>query len=272
MKLNILSDLHLGFGAMEWPVNDADAIVLAGDISRPREAAQWAMRFDKPVLYVPGNHEFYGSSIEGALDELKRLCEGTKVHVLDNSEAVIDGVRFLGTTLWTDFELSDDATQRAAAKDEARRLLRDFSRIRVREASTDLFTPEDSVALFRQHAAWLDARLASVHAGPTVVITHHAPSTRSIHPRFADSPLNAGFVSDLEHLLGAHRAALWIHGHTHDSFDYLVDGTRVVCNPRGYVRAGVNENPLFDPHFIVEVEGRAAAAPPRTHAPPDGPA
>jgi len=266
MKLNILSDLHLGFGAMEWPVNDADAIVLAGDISRPREAAAWAMRFNKPVLYVPGNHEFYGSSIEGALDELKRLCEGTKVHVLDNGEAVLDGVRFLGTTLWTDFQLSDDSEQRAAAKDAARRLLRDFSRIRVREASADLFTPDDSVALFRQHAAWLDARLSSVHAGPTVVITHHAPSTRSIHPRFADSLLNACFVSDVEQLLGAHRAALWIHGHTHDSFDYLVDGTRVVCNPRGYVRGGVGENPRFDPHFIVEVGDRAAAAPIRNHA------
>ena len=266
MKLNILSDLHLGFGAMEWPVNDADAIVLAGDISRPREAAAWAMRFNKPVLYVPGNHEFYGSSIEGALDELKRLCEGTKVHVLDNGEAVLDGVRFLGTTLWTDFQLSDDSEQRAAAKDAARRLLRDFSRIRVREASADLFTPDDSVALFRQHAAWLDARLSSVHAGPTVVITHHAPSTRSIHPRFADSLLNACFVSDVEPLLGAHRAALWIHGHTHDSFDYLVDGTRVVCNPRGYVRGGVGENPRFDPHFIVEVGDRAAAAPIRNHA------
>lgn len=267
MKLNILSDLHLGFGAMEWPVNDADAIVLAGDISRPREAASWAMRFGKPVLYVAGNHEFYGSSIDGALDELRRQCERTKVHVLDDSELVIDGVRFLGTTLWTDFELFDDSKLRAAAKEEARRCLRDFSRIRAREGSSDLFTPDDSVALFRQHAAWLASRLASSHAGPTVVITHHAPSTRSIHPRFAGSLLNACFVSDVEHLLGAHRAVLWIHGHTHDSFDYVVDGTRVVCNPRGYAHGGVNENPLFDPDFIVEVESRAAAAPARTHAP-----
>ena len=253
MKLNILSDLHLGFGAMERPVTGADAIVLAGDISRPREAVAWALRFDKPVLYVPGNHEFYGSSIDGALAELKQLCAGTKVQVLDKGEAVIDGVRFLGTTLWTDFELFDDPAQRLAAKDEARRRLRDFSRIRVCEDSPGLFTPDDAAALFRQHAGWLDARLSSVHAGPTVVITHHAPSKRSIHPRFAGSLINACFVSDMEHLLGAHRAALWIHGHTHDSFDYVVDGTRVVCNPRGYARDGVDENPLFAPSFIVEV-------------------
>ena len=108
MKLNILSDLHLGFGAMDWPVNDADVVVLAGDISRPREAVAWALKFDKPVLYVPGNHEFYGSSIDGALDELQRLCQGTQVQVLDNRELVMGGVRFLGSTLWTDFELFDD--------------------------------------------------------------------------------------------------------------------------------------------------------------------
>ena len=91
MKLNILSDLHLGFGAMDWPVNDADVVVLAGDVARPREAVAWALKFDKPVLYVPGNHEFYGSSIDGALDELQRLCMGTQVQVLDQREVVLGG-------------------------------------------------------------------------------------------------------------------------------------------------------------------------------------
>jgi predicted phosphodiesterase len=254
MKLNILSDLHLGLGAMDRPVNGADVVVLAGDISRPREAAAWARRFDKPVLYVLGNHEFYGGSIDGAAAELKRLCDGTNVHVLDATEVVIGRVRFLGTTLWTDFELFGETDRRAAAKEEARRLLRDFSLIRATESSAELLTPDHSAALFKRHAGWLGHRLASVHAGPTVVITHHAPSTRSIHPRFADSLLNACFVSDAQHLLGKDRTSLWIHGHTHDSFDYRINGTRVVCNPRGYARAGVNENPLFDPDFIVEVD------------------
>jgi predicted phosphodiesterase len=253
MKLNILSDLHLGFEPFERPVNDADVVVLAGDIARPREAAAWALGFDKPVLYVAGNHEFYGSSIEGAAAELERLCRGTHVHVLDGSEVVIDGVRFLGTTLWTDFELFGDAERKSAAMAEAKRLLRDFSRITLSESSGAVFTPEDSALLFEKHAGWLRERLATPHDEPTVVITHHAPSPGSIHPRFAGSLLNACFVSDLESLVGAQRAQLWIHGHTHDSFDYRLEGTRVVCNPRGYASSGVNENPLFDPNFTIEV-------------------
>ena len=253
MKLNILSDLHLGFGAFDRPVNDADVVILAGDISRPREAVAWALRFEKPVLYVLGNHEFYGSSIDGAADEVKRLCDRTQIQVLDNTETVIDRVRFLGTTLWTDFELFGDGEKKATAMTEARRLIRDFSRIALVEATNAMFSPEDSVTLFKRHAGWLDDRLAAVHDGPTVVITHHAPSRRSIHPRFADSLLNACFVSDAERLIGADRAKLWIHGHTHDSFDYRVNGTRIVCNPRGYAKAGVNENPRFDPDLMVEV-------------------
>jgi predicted phosphodiesterase len=253
MKLNILSDLHLRFEAFERPMNDADVVVLAGDIARPREAASWALGFSKPVLYVAGNHEFYGSSIDGAAAELERLCRGTRVHVLNDREAVIDGVRFLGSTLWTDFELFGVGERKAAAMAEAKRLLRDFSRIALRESTGAVFTPEDSTVLFKRHADWLASRLATPHDGPTVVITHHAPSPRSIHPRFAGSLLNACFVSDLESLLGADRAPLWIHGHTHDSFDYEVKGTRVVCNPHGYTRSGVNENPHFDPNFTIEV-------------------
>jgi hypothetical protein len=87
-----------------------------------------------------------------------------------------------------------------------------------------------------------------------VVITHHAPSRKSIHPRFEGSLLNACFVSDAERLLGAARIRLWVHGHTHDTFDYLVKGTRVVCNPRGYAKGGVNENLRFDPNLTIDID------------------
>ena len=253
MKLNILSDLHLGLGPLEPPRNGADVIILAGDLARPKQAVSWASGLSKPAIYVPGNHEFYGGSIAAGTDELRRLCGASGIHLLCNDEIVIAGVRFLGTTLWTDFMLFGEGEKRVEAIQQAHGFMRDFSRIRVDETGQALFTPADSAALFALQSAWLEHRLAQAHAGPTVVITHHAPSRKSIHPRFADSLLNACFVSDAEHLIDASRAQLWVHGHTHDSFDYVVNGTRVVCNPRGYAKNGANENPLFDPNFLVEI-------------------
>jgi predicted phosphodiesterase len=251
--LNILSDVHLSQGPLPVPVTDADVVVLAGDVGRPEAAASWASSFAKPVLYVAGNHEFYGGSIAGTMKQLKQLCAGTDVRVLDCDEVIVAGVRFLGTTLWTDFRLYGDGPQRAAAVKEAVRFMRDFSRIRAGETSDVPFAPDDAAALFASQAAWLAARLAEPFPGRTVVITHHAPSRKSIHPRFADSLLNACFVSDAEQLVDGKSACLWIHGHTHDSFDYVLNGTRVVCNPRGYARNGVDENPSFDPRFVVEI-------------------
>jgi predicted phosphodiesterase len=250
VKLNILSDLHLSKGELPVPGEGADLVILAGDVGRPERAIAWASRIAKPVLYVAGNHEFYGGTIEDTPAELKRLAAGTNVRVLDRDAALIDGVRFLGATLWTDFLAAGEGEARAVAIREAQRLMRDFS---VVGAGGIPFTPQASTALFAKDAAWLEARLSEPHRGPTVVITHHAPSTRSIHPRFAGSPLNACFVSDAEHLLGGRRTVLWIHGHTHDSFDYTVNGTRVLCNPRGYAKDGINENALFDAGLIVEV-------------------
>lgn len=254
MKLNILSDLHLSCGALDIPRTDADVVILAGDIARPREAVAWARGFDRPVLYVPGNHEFYGGSLSGTLRELRRLCAGSHIQLLDGDEVFIGGVRFLGTTLWTDFGLFGQGGQRSQAMQEAQKFIRDFQKIQVSDLPGQLFTPDDCAALCLANASWLEQRLAVAHTGPTVVITHHAPSRQSIHPRFAGSALNACFVSDLDRLTDIGRAQLWIHGHTHDSFDYRIEGTRVVCNPRGYSRDGVNENPLFDSHFLVELD------------------
>jgi predicted phosphodiesterase len=253
MKLNILSDLHLSQAGLALPQNDADAVILAGDIARPEQALEWARRFGKPVLYVPGNHEFYGGSLPGTLQRLRQLCAGTRVQVLDRDEVHMGRVRFLGATLWTDFLLDAEGDGRAAAVEAALRLVRDFQRIHVDERQTELFTPSHCAASFARDAAWLASKLAQRHDGSTVVVTHHAPSPRSVHPRFAGSPLNACFVSDAHYLLDGRRAQLWVHGHTHDSFDYVVNGTRVVCNPRGYARNGVNETPSFDENFMVNV-------------------
>ena len=253
MKLHILSDLHLDVDGFEAPRTDADVVVLAGDIARPARAIDWALRLERPVVYVAGNHEFYGSSIEATVLALRMRCAGTPVHFLSGDAQVIGGVRFLGATLWTDF-LVYGAAERDRAMQQAQRSLRDFSRIRLKEQSDRLFAPDDAAALFRREAGWLAGELGAAFDGPTVVVTHHAPSALSIHPRFEGTLLNACFVSDAEHLLAGDRACLWIHGHTHDSFDYRVHGTRVVCNPRGYARAGVNENAAFDAGLVVDLD------------------
>ncbi|BBB30837.1 metallophosphoesterase [Neptunomonas japonica] len=254
MKLHILSDLHLSASPFDVPMTAADVVVLAGDIARPKEAIQWAKQIPKPVIYVPGNHEFYGSSIAATIHELKQLSRHSNVHVLCDDALEIEGVRFLGTTLWTDFLLfGETGKQRDLAIDSAMQIIRDFSRITGDDKSGELFTPQDSVSQFSDHSRWLESQLAEPFLGSTVVITHHSPSPRSIHPRFADSPLNACFVSEAEWLLGGERVTLWVHGHTHDSFDYSIKGTRVVCNPRGYAEAGINENLHFDPNFIAEL-------------------
>ncbi len=252
MRLHIVSDLHLSRAGFDLPVTGADLLILAGDLARPADAVAWASRAGRPALYVAGNHEFYGGSLPGTRARLAELCAGTPIRFLDDGEVVVDGVRFLGTTLWSDFRLDATEAGRATARDAARQMIRDFTHIRLDDASDQTFTPEHSARLFDAHVAWLDARLAAPHDGPTVVITHHAPSPRSIHPRFAGSPLNGCFVSDAARLLDG-RAALWIHGHTHDSFDYVAGGTRVVCNPRGYMMNGVGENPRFDPELVLDV-------------------
>lgn len=248
LRLHILSDLHLSVQGMPAPKVHADLTILAGDIARPQAAMQWAGSLGRPVIYVPGNHEFYRGDITGVRQELAQLATEHGVRLLDQNAWVFQGVRFLGATLWTDFDLFG-ADQRLAAQQETAAFMRDFQVIRNGDGSP--FTPADSCALFKAQSSWLDQALNEPFEGPTVVVTHHAPTRHSVHPRFAESLISAGFASDCTSLMG--RAILWIHGHTHDSFDYSVRGTRVICNPRGYMRDGIPENPAFDPTLLIDI-------------------
>ena len=252
MRLHILSDLHLGVRDMPPPVVAADLTILAGDIRRPPSAAMtWAATLGRPVLYVPGNHEFYGGSIPQVRRALDRSAREHGIQLLDQGTRVIGGVRFVGATLWTDFTLFG-VERKALAMSTSAKFMRDFKVIHNADGS--VFTPADSCALFAEQYAWLASVLKAPFDGSTVVITHHAPTPQSVHARFADSLVSAAFASDCTALMG--QAALWIHGHTHDSFDYTVNGTRVVCNPRGYCPEGVVENPQFNPCLCLEVGAR----------------
>lgn len=256
MRIYAMNDLHLEIGFwMPTPstVAPADLIVLAGDIGRRTEGLAWARQSfaGKRIVYVAGNHEFYGAEYHETRRELRRTARDLEIDLLENDEVVIDRVRFLGCTLWTDFRLYGNEIE---AMDHARRRMNDFLRIRFEGSPSVTFRPEDTVALHRQSRAWLEAMLAEPFAGKTVVVTHHAPSLSSIDGQWRNNLLTAAFASHLDPLIA--RADLWLHGHTHGFADHRVGGCRVVCNPRGYVRDGrALEATGWQPELVLEVQG-----------------
>ena len=254
MKIALMSDLHLSVQPMPAPQLNVDVVVLAGDLHRPAGAIEWARQFgDIPTLFVAGNHEFYGGDLVTTVQELRRQAEGSSVRVLEHDVWHHQGVRFLGCTLWSDYRLYESAEQREQGLQQAISMVRDFSRIRVAPDFDDLFTPAVAQMLFDRSVTWLEQQFAIPHQGPTVVVTHFAPTRGSIAQQFAGSPLNACFVSDLEAQIQRWQPELWLHGHVHDSFDYQVGRTRVVANPRGYAPKGEVENKSFDPALIIEL-------------------
>jgi len=244
LRIRVYSDLHLEFAPFVPPSSDADVIVLAGDIDNGAAGIEWARRtFGKPVLYLAGNHEYYEGEFEAVQQAMGAAARKLAVELLDCSGVVLDGVRFLGCTLWTDYSLAPQE-ERPAVIESARKLNPDYELIR---SGSRAFAPEDAIALCVRHRAWLLAALAAPFAGKTVVVTHFAPHPRSIAPAFVGHRANPGFVLDLAEMMGS--AALWIHGHTHTFFDYRAGGTRVICNPRGYP----DEQTGFKPDLIVEI-------------------
>jgi predicted phosphodiesterase len=250
MKLHILSDIHLEFSAFEAIATDADVVVLAGDIGKKSHGIIWAREAfpDKEIIYVPGNHEFYGADRVETLALMQIAADQCKVHLLDNEEIIIDGVRFLGCTLWTDFLLFG-AAKKSTAMSDGQNCLNDF---RVIREGKKPFSPVRSIELHEQVLAWLKAKLNVPYAEQTVVVTHHLPSKLSVVERFKDQMLSACFASELDYLLG--KMDLWIHGHTHSNLDYEANGTRVICNPRGYVTYRGIENFDFNPALVLELK------------------
>ncbi|MEJ2119354.1 MAG: metallophosphoesterase [Alphaproteobacteria bacterium] len=251
-RILIASDLHLEFSDIALDASAADVVVLAGDIHEGAAGIEWAKaRFAQPVVYVAGNHEFYNGEVGAVTAAMKAAAEGSSVQVLDDEAVTIDGVRFLGAVLWTDFGLYGEAVK-AEAFERCLKFMPDF---KIVSYGSEIFTPEDTIAIHQRSRDWLGGRLAEAHDGPSVVVTHHAPHRGSLAPRYAEDPVSAAFVSDLEPLILEAQPELWIHGHTHTPFDYRVGATRVVCNPRGYTRKpnGHKENPDFSPCFVVEV-------------------
>jgi predicted phosphodiesterase len=236
MKIHILSDLHLEFGAYNIQALDVDVITLAGDIGVGLKGLKWAAEYLKSfaghIIYIAGNHEFYRQDINMLREDMQSYCSTQeRLHFLDDDEVIIDGVRFLGATLWTDFELfGDNAKDRSMI--EAKRYLNDY---RLIFNEFELLSTEDTLRLNQESVLWLKHKLIDEnYDGKTVILTHHLPSKLSCLPKYLNDGtyLSACFASNLDYLFN--HSELWIHGHTHDSFDYMVGKTRVICNPRGY--------------------------------------
>jgi predicted phosphodiesterase len=250
MRIHILSDLHIEIAAYQPQPVECDVVVLAGDTGNHVQGIEWGRRTwpDKEIVYVSGNHEFYRRERTETLQQMRIFAHALGVHLLDNDEVVIAGVRFLGSTLWTDFNLFGEELRKAAMA-EGKKYLNDFRLIGERFR---VFSPARSAQLHKASRKWLTEKLQQPFPGKTVVITHHLPSAHSVAERYKSSLTSACFASHQDDLLGM--SALWIHGHTHDSFDYVLHGTHVVCNPRGYCRNPEKpENLGFDPMLVVEV-------------------
>jgi Icc-related predicted phosphoesterase len=253
MKLQILSDLHLEMikPAYSWHIPEtlAEVVILAGDIGVGLRGVEWAMsemeRLRKTAVYVPGNHEYYGERLT-IIERMRPAARRSRVHVLDMEELVVEDMRFLGATLWTDYLAFGRAT-RPEAMDKAARVLNDYRLINRPHG----FMPGDALKSHERTRAWLETKLADRWNGGTVVITHHAPSLLGTDAKFREDHLAAAFASDLEELIGRYTPSLWVHGHTHHSVRYMVGNTRIVANQMGYPHEPATGQ--FDPSLGVDV-------------------
>lgn len=248
MKLRIMSDLHTEGYKFKYERLDEDVLVLAGDIGVGPATIDFlkSLPKDLPIVYVAGNHEYYKNNFQVMNELFAEEFEGTNIHWLNNSEWVFDGVRFLGGTMHSDFGLFGEA-ERFFVEDASRRGINDFYCIKTGEINRT-WTVKDCKEEFAKFDEYMQFALKQPFGGKTVIVTHFCPSAQSVHPRFANSSITPFFTSNCEHLMGF--SDLFIHGHTHDSYDYQINGTRVVCNPRGY---GSENHGGWNPNLIVEI-------------------
>ncbi|MEO6018022.1 MAG: metallophosphoesterase [Polaromonas sp.] len=281
MNIQLLSDLHLEthphFTAQPTP--GADLLVLAGDVGSyqqgsllgelkipdfglarfsPLPVAEGGAAWPVPVFFIPGNHEYDGLDFDLAHARLRETCERLGIVWLERETVVFNGVRFVGSTLWTDFDaLTTEAAftgevtlaEQLKARDKAFRAANFY----LKKNHSLRFGAPMLAAELREEGlkaqAWLRGTLAKPFDGPTVVVTHFAPSLRSSDPRYGLVPGTAGFCNSLDDLLP--RAQLWLHGHLHCPADYVSRGCRVVANPLGYARKG--EQDAFKPGLLINI-------------------
>jgi len=244
MKIKLLSDLHLEFSPFTIPYNGEDVLILAGDIAPDYEetiklvSSYLELTKDTEIIFVLGNHDYYHHSIKDVDQKWKEFSHG-RFHFLQDDSVVIGNIRFYGTTMWTDMHKGDKKVMLSCQMG-----INDFRLIKG-------FTPTQCLCKHLNSAKMLGKAL-NRSKEPVVVVTHHLPSYKSINSVFEGSSLNPAYAStDLDELVKHKNVIMWCHGHTHHNLNYNDGGTRVLCNPRGYVKRDMygnlkKENPLFD--------------------------
>ena len=272
MKIQLLSDLHLEVHPdfMPRPAPGADVLVLAGDIGSYQKGSQLAdadfglRRFSPlhgwptPVIFLPGNHEYDLLDFDEAHARLRTTCERLGLQWLEREVLVLGGVRFAGTTLWSDFDALGPSAdqpgatlgQQLAAREKAFRAANHYLRTTGTTRAGERFLAQQVRDLALECRAWLEQVLAQPFGGTTVVVTHFAPSLRSADPRYGLTPGTAGFCNAWDELLDG--ADLWLHGHLHAPSDYRHRGCRVVANPMGYARS--HEQRAFAPGLLIDTD------------------
>lgn len=263
MLIRPFSDLHVEF----WnpteiscvldlvvpvlPTDKETVAVIAGDVGLAHRPETWAgvlQRLSKrffAVVYVEGNHFFYRNDFFGRIPELKvKLPLPTNVHFLENGSVEIYDTLFVGATLWTDF-LGKDIFK----MQYARKSMNDF--VLIQKADGSRLMPQDTVDLFVESKRYIFDALRSADGRKTVVVTHHGVSPMSVHERFRGDSLNCAFMTDLSKEIMEGGPDIWVHGHTHNSFDYEIGKTRVLVNPYGYRDSEVN--PQHNKSLVVDV-------------------
>jgi len=236
MHIQILSDLH---NESYDPPPDitqtkADVVILAGDIDIGISGIEWASKqaekLGKPIIYVSGNHEYFGFEYNALLGQLKTSYQDSPLIFLENSSVIINGVRFLGCTLWTDLS-AGGVKEYALYPDHA--CMAEYQEIDINDSGSNrMLEPADTLKLHEVSASWLKSELSKDFDGETVVITHHAPV---LDVPVKDQPysyMKAYYINNLKYLMGVPK--LWVYGHTHIAFDQTINDTRVISNPRGY--------------------------------------
>lgn len=238
MKIQVISDLHHEFGISELSFQNADLVILAGDINLGTKGIEWIKENipDKPVIYVLGNHEYYKGTYPNTLRKIIELSKDSNVHVLENNFVEFEGIRFHGATLWTDFSLFGNPVEYGII---CQGKMNDYKLIR-RDPSYSKLRTIDTYKIHQISRNWLQNSLAESKGYKNVVITHHAPSIKSLPTLYKADPISSAYASNLEDMIAEYKPAYWIHGHIHTPVRYKIAETEVICNPHGYISEKYN--------------------------------